>query len=274
MHKALKVLAGATIALGAGCTTAIVDLPPPHNPVINRIYAKGYHCDAVPQTQDVGQTTRKIRDGFLCGESAREIISWEVANKYFMNQDFGGALVSGRRNVFSTTADLTGIAFLTGPRSLSPVISRLHVYTGPATSVGWNLDYDPDTKRINASSLDFNHRIGEVFFNGGYAFLRAPGELFATQAINRFSQYHGLLGYGYPDKKGLSAAFSASVDGNRGVIQSSGMQGNYNWDCCGVSVEYRRSALGPLRTEDQVRFSFTLTNIGTFGSLQRNDRLF
>jgi len=39
-------------------------------------------------------------------------------------------------------------------------------------------------------------------------------------------------------------------------------------------VEYRRSGLGPLKTEDQVRFSFTLINIGTFGSLGRNDRIF
>jgi LPS-assembly protein len=245
--------------------------------VINRIYAKGYHCDAVPPIQAIGQTNRKLHDGFECGETSREIVSWELANKYFINEDFGGALVTGRRNVFTTTEELTGIAFLTSPRSLSPVISRLHVYTGPATSVGWNLDYDPVTSRINASSLDFNHRIGEFFFTGGYAFLRAPGEQPVTgpiTAVNQFSQYRGLLGYGHPDKKGLSAAFAASVDANRGFIQSSGAQGNYNWDCCGISVQYRRSALGPLRTEDQVRFSFTLINIGTFGSLQRTDRLF
>jgi LPS-assembly protein len=95
-----------------------------------------------------------------------------------------------------------------------------------------------------------------------------------STAPNRFSQYHALLGYGHPDKKGLSAAITASVDANKGLIQSSGAQGNYNWDCCGVSIEYRRNALGPLRTEDQFRFNFTLINIGTFGSLQRNDRLF
>ncbi len=245
--------------------------------VINRIYAKGYHCEAVPKTVNLGQDSRKIRDGFECGESAREIVSWELAHKYFINEDFGGALVTGRRNVFTTTADLTGIAFLTGPRSLSPVISRLRVNVGPTTSMSWSLDYDPVTSRLNASSLDFNHRIGELFFNGGHAFLRAPGEIAltgTTAAPNRFSQYHGLLGYGHPDKKGLSAAVTASVDGARGVIQSSGVQSNYNWDCCGVSVEYRRSGLGPLKTEDQVRFNFTLINIGTFGSLSRNDRIF
>src|SRR3954466_8990407 len=245
--------------------------------VINRFYSKGYHCDMVPKTVNLGQDSRRIRDGFQCGESAREIVSWELAHKYFINEDFGGALVTGRRNVFTTTADLTGIAFLTGPRSLSPVISRLRVNVSPATSMSWSLDYDPVTSRLNASSLDFNHRIGELFFNGGHAFLRAPGEVAltgTTTAPNHFSQYHGLLGYGHPDKKGLSAAVTASVDGARGVIQSSGVQGNYNWDCCGMSVEYRRSGLGPLKTEDQVRFNFTLINIGTFGSLSRNDRIF
>jgi len=245
--------------------------------VINRIYAKGYHCDAVPQAQAIGPTAHKIRDGFQCGESAREVITWEVAQKYFMDRAFGGALFVGKRNVFTTTEDLTGIAFLTAPRNFSPIISRLLVHTSPATSIGWNADYDPVTSRLNASSLDFNHRIGEFFFNGGHAFLRAPGELFTTgltAAPNRFSQYHGLIGYGHPNKKGLSAAFTASVDANKGFIQGSGAQGNYNWDCCGVSVEYRRNALGPLRTENQFRFGFTLINIGTFGSLQRNDRIF
>ena len=167
--------------------------------------------------------------------------------------------------MFTTTAELTGIAFLTGSRSLSPLISRLRVNVSPATSMSWSLDYDPVTSRLNASSLDFNHRIGELFFNGGHAFLRAPGEVSltgTTVTVNHFSQYHGLLGYGHPDKKGLSAAFSASVDGALGVIQSSGVQGNYNWDCCGVSVQF--GALGWGReTEDQVRFNFTLINIGT-----------
>src|SRR5437868_82864 len=106
---------------------------------------------------------------------------------------------------------------------------------------------------------------------------RAHGESIVARTangVNRFSQYHCLHGYGHADKNGLSAAFTASVDGSRGVIRSSGVQGNYNWDCCGVSAEYRRSGLGPLRTEDQFRFNFTLINIGTFGSLSRNDRIF
>ena len=42
----------------------------------------------------------------------REIITWELAQKYFLDPTFGGALVPGQSNVFTTTADFTGIAFL------------------------------------------------------------------------------------------------------------------------------------------------------------------
>src|SRR5208283_3483071 len=50
---------------------------------------------------------------------AREIVTWELAQKYFLDPTFGGALISGQRNVFTTTSDLTGVAFLTQPRHVS-----------------------------------------------------------------------------------------------------------------------------------------------------------
>src|SRR6266536_1061563 len=42
---------------------------------------------------------------------ARELLTWEVKQKYYVNQTFGRALVAGRRNVLASTIDLTGIAF-------------------------------------------------------------------------------------------------------------------------------------------------------------------
>ncbi len=56
----------------------------------------------------------------VVGPEVREIATWEVAQKYFLDPNFGGALVTGQRNVFTTTEDLTGIAFATEPRHLSP----------------------------------------------------------------------------------------------------------------------------------------------------------
>jgi LPS-assembly protein len=39
-------------------------------------------------------------------------------------------------------------------------------------------------------------------------------------------------------------------------------------------MEYRRFALGTVRNENQFRFALTLSNIGTFGNLKRQDKLF
>jgi LPS-assembly protein len=52
------------------------------------------------------------------------------------------------------------------------------------------------------------------------------------------------------------------------------VQTAYNWNCCGMNVEYRRFALGSVRNENQYRFTFTLANIGALGNLRRQERLF
>jgi LPS-assembly protein len=41
-----------------------------------------------------------------------------------------------------------------------------------------------------------------------------------------------------------------------------------------LSFEYRRFSLGSVRNENQYRFAFTLANIGSFGNLKRQERLF
>ena len=56
--------------------------------VINRVYAKGFHCDTIPKTAGIGQDIRKLHDSFQCGETSREIISWELGHKFFINEDF------------------------------------------------------------------------------------------------------------------------------------------------------------------------------------------
>src|SRR5258708_20664457 len=82
--------------------------------------------------------------------SAREFISWELAQKYFLDTNFGGALINGRRNGLESSADFTAFAFLTSPRHLSPLISRLR--TDPTSNLGaeWDVDYDFTGRRINS----------------------------------------------------------------------------------------------------------------------------
>jgi LPS-assembly protein len=72
----------------------------------------------------------------------------------------------------------------------------------------------------------------------------------------------------------MSAAVSAGVDSTFSLLQYASAQSSYNWDCCGLSFEYRRFSLGSVRNENSYRFAFTLANIGTFGNLKRQERLF
>src|ERR1017187_4276469 len=54
-------------------------------------------------------------------------------------------------------------------------------------------------------------------------------------------------------------------------LQAATVQTNYNWDCCGVAFEYSRSAYAPtISQENSYRFSFSLSNVGTFRSASGN----
>jgi len=262
--------------------------------VVNRLYAK--HTSEQPEdcgsagmpSLNVGRPTSANRIPWErqggpqeapceTGPPVREIVTWELAQKYFLDPTFGGALVPGRRNVFTTTADFTGIAFLTDARRLSPLISRLRIQTTARTDAEWDIDYDFKKGLINSSMAFVNYRIGQFTLGGGDAYLRAPGETLVSNTIagpERFNQFRVLLGYGYPNKRGFSGATNLGFDANLGFLQYSALQTTYNWDCCGVSLEYRRFALGSVRNENQFRFTFALSNIGAVGNLRRQERLF
>src|SRR6266576_2014943 len=209
------------------------------------------------------------------GPQTREVLRWEVAQKYFLDPDFGGALVNGRRNVLTTTADFSGIAFLTEPRHLSPLISRLRVFTSARTDAEWDIDYDFKEHRVNASTALINYHIGEFTLGGGDAFAQAlPGIVTSSTMQQDFNQFRVLLGYGHPNKRGFSGATAFGFDANLGFLQYATAQTSYAWDCCGVSLEYRRFALGSVRNENQFRFSFNLANVGSFGNLRKQERLY
>jgi LPS-assembly protein len=212
-----------------------------------------------------------------CSHVATELLSWEVAQKYFIDPRFGGALVPGVRNVLETTVEFSGIAFLTEPRVFSPVTSRLHIRTSQHTDLQWLLDYDPKKGRINASDVFFDYHVGHYFVGGSHALLHAPGEVFlssSTPTVEKFNQFRATAGIGSPSRRGLSLAGNVGYDLNLTSLQYNAVQTSYNWDCCGLNFEYRRFVLGPVRNESQYRFAFSLANIGTFGNLRRQERVF
>jgi len=270
--------------------------------LVNRLYAKridpnAKDCDlpvmstltigGVPQVGAVPWEPPPTPEAQPCASGPREILSWEIGQKYFFDPTFGNALAIGQRNVFTATADFTGTAFLDSERHFAPIISRLRVETSPRTNTEWDLDYDLNAGRINSSMALVNYHYGQFTIGGGDAFLRVIDNATGTTTSNcavqattknisgcEFHQFRVLLGYGQLNKRGLSAATSFGFDANLGSLQYASVQSSYTWDCCGLSLEYRRFALGSVRNENQYRFSFTLANVGAFGNLKRQERLY
>jgi LPS-assembly protein len=214
----------------------------------------------------------------LCG--SRELISWRLTQKYFFDENFGGAVINGRRNIFDTTLNLSGIAFLTEPRAISPLVSRLRVRTSEHVDVEWDFDLDTGAKKFTSNNVLVDVHQGNVFTGLSYANLNAPGRFFTegvSSSVSNFNQLRLLLGYGSPTKAGLGVAANVGLDlraGDSGLVQYGALQGSYNWDCCGFSVEVRKYELGAVRNETSERFNFTLLNIGTAGNLRRAASLF
>ena len=272
---------------------------------VTRLYSKGamshiQECD-VPMTglavgaaapeQTVPWQRLNNLDTAACnpGPETKEVVSWEILQKYFLDSTFGGALVPGQRNVFTTTEDLTGIAFATEPRHLSPLVSRLRVATSNRTNTEWDIDYDFQLNRVNANTLLLNYNVGSFTIGGGDAFLQIPqpattavtpseGTCFAstatTQPVCKFNQFRVALGYGGLARPGFSAASSFGFDAEARQLQFATAQATYNWNCCGVTMEYRRYAIANVRNENLFRFTFSLANIGSFGNLRRQERLY
>jgi LPS-assembly protein len=254
-----------------------------------RTSAKAEDCEAIMSALTVGgpapqstipwqHTSALSNPPCQAGPQVREVVTWELAQKYFLDPTFGGALIPGQRNVFTTTVDLTGIAFLTEPRHLSPIVSRLRVETSSRTDAEWDLDYDFQNNRVNASTLLANYHIGQVTIGGGDAILQIPvqttSESSSAAEPARFNQFRAALGYGSPTKRGFSAASSFGFDSESKQLQFVSAQTTYNWDCCGMTLEYRSYTVANVRNENLFRFTFTLANIGGFGSLRRQEQLY
>ncbi len=204
----------------------------------------------------------------------REWASWQIAQKYFFNANFGGALIPYRRNVFDTTLDLSGIAFLTQPRNLSPVISRLRFEAIDNLRIQWDLDYDPKAGRLGGNNLFAGYSWGDTTIGIAHSLLNGVDEMGSTASIIQSNQVEPFLQIGKQQKVGFNLAANGGYDFVHGAIQYAGVQAVYNWNCCGITLGYRRFALGSPRDETQYLYSFTLANFGSVGDIRRSNTVF
>ncbi len=209
-----------------------------------------------------------------CPAQPREWASWEVTQKYFLNPTFGGAIIPDRRNVFDTTLDLTGIAFLTGPQNLSPVVSRLRFEAIKNLRIEWDMDYDPKAGRLDMDNVFAGYSLGNTTIGLGHSLLNAVDETGSTASITQNNQLQPFIEFGKPNAAGFNLAANGGYDFVNRAIQYAGVQTVYNWNCCGLSLGYRRFSLGSVRDETQYLYSFTLANFGSVGDIRRSNTVF
>lgn len=209
-----------------------------------------------------------------CDSRPREWASWVIAQKFFIDPTFGGALIPGRRNVFASTLDFTGVAFLTEPRNVSPIVSRMRFEAVHNLRIEWDMDYDPKPGRFGADNIFAGYHWGITTVGLGRALLNAPNEQSGKASLIQSQQLDPFLEIGSQNRAGFNLAANGGYDFVHGALQYGGVQAVYNWDCCGLTVGYRRFALGSLRDETQYLYSFTLANFGSVGDIRRANSVF
>jgi len=202
------------------------------------------------------------------GGTTQELLSWQVWQRRYFDPTFGGSVIEGQRNVNQSTVDFSGYSFLDGRRRYSPVASSLRMQPSPGVGVEWRLDYDPLRGNVANSSFTLDGRVNHWFASAGHTQVDSSNVLSPQN-----NQFRGLLGWGADNRRGWNAAFNAIYDYRDGILRSANTQVTYNTDCCGLSVQYQRIEAG-IRKDNLFRVAFSIANLGSFGTLRRQERFF
>jgi LPS-assembly protein len=226
----------------------------------------------------------KSRDGVV-----RDWMSWEIRQRRFLDPEFGGAIVNGQRNVFLSSTELTAYAFLDQARHYSPIVNVLRSQPLPRLGVEWRGDYDPLRGRLTNSSVTADTRSERYFFSLGHTTIScvplvavdpserdqfcasAPSGQVLSPASN---QLRATVGLGNERRRGWNAGVYVAYDHTTDVLQYINTQLTYNTSCCAFSGQYRRFNFGTRTGENQFRVAMVIANIGSFGTLKRQERLF
>lgn len=227
------------------------------------------HFDETDIMSDTNSVTLSLTNRLFVKDkngNVNEEFSWEVAQSRYLDPTFGGAVVPGQLNVIQDSLDLDGFAFIAGPRNYSPIVSSFRFQH--IVGIEWRMDYDPLLKRITNSTASMDIHFSKYFVSAGHSEVRPDPAIGSSS-----DQLRGTFGIGNQTRKGWNAAFSIYYDYKLGIMDFSTTEITYNTDCCGLSIEYRRFNVG-IRDDTQYRIAFAISNLGSFGSLQKQDRLY
>jgi LPS-assembly protein len=254
---------------------------------VNR-FAQFVHFDSdttLTNTSEVeyGFTQRLFRkDG---DGQPQELISWRIVQKHYFDPTFGGAIVNGQRNVFQALDSISPFAFAFGPRNWSPIVSDFKITPGGPYDLEQILQYDPQIQRLVTIGTLLKVKPYREFFATA-AFFRLddnpmlsdlppqPPPVLPIFQQPLSNQIRALVGYGSESRRGFNLITGLGYDFENKTLQNQIVQMSYNGGCCGLAVEYRRINLGQIRAENQFRLAFIIANIGAFGNLRHQEKLF
>lgn len=212
------------------------------------------------------------------GNDVWEIMTWELSQARYFDPTFGNAVIPGQRNEVLATVDLTPFAFLDRPRTYSPIVSELRLNPKNGIGIEWRADYDPLRHQIVNSSFSAEFHFSKYHVTLGHNDVAGFDPKYAPDVANKnlfpaADQIRGTVGFGDANKRGWNAVYTMSYDINQNVTQFMAAQATYNTDCCGFSFQWRRFTFGTIN-DNQYRLAFTIANVGSFGTLKKQERLF
>ncbi|HEY2930606.1 MAG TPA: LPS assembly protein LptD [Acidobacteriota bacterium] len=227
--------------------------------------------DAVADTNEVeyGITQRffRRRNVYGDGDTNIETMSFQVAQKYFFDPTFGGALDPGSVNQFYPLNTLTGFLYATEKRRFSPVTAVFRFNPSYRYSADLRADYDTQRSSFRNTSVTGSFSKGLWYAATTYFLTRKLDPSSFTSNQIQTSAFFGNRA------RGFSAGTTLNYDIQRSALVYNSTRLNYFWDCCGVSLQFFQFDVA-VRRESQFRFSFFLKGIGTFGTIPQPESLF
>jgi LPS-assembly protein len=196
-----------------------------------------------------------------------EFMSFGLTQKYYLDPTFGGAFKQGQANAFYPLDSLSGFYQTTTQSNFSPISMVFRLTPSNGIHSEMRADFDPKLQSWRDESYTALWDRGKLKFSGTYFRIRSLESGLLTS-----NHVQGQVGYGSTEH-GFSSSLTVSYNLRSSQLLNSNTRLNYNWDCCGVALEFNQYDLG-LRTESRFSFSFMLKGIGSFGNIKHPESLF
>ena len=199
--------------------------------------------------------------------TTREVFSWRIAQEYFLDPEFRWGDPAGNAQRLCAADGSDGICLCERAAA---------VFAG-----GFEDAPGDQSEYVDGLTGRLRHRTASLrrrrYFRRGQSWdlFRQYLVLLPQQQQHPISQRSVSWQFCLRQRTEVRFQFrdECGIDIQHRVFQQSGTQVGYNWDCYGVSLDWMQFNLGP-RIESRIRFAFSLKNIGTFGNLRRQDRIF